>query len=151
MTPAPKKPARRRAAAKPKTGLHERGARVVSVFGAFGSSTMVEMPATLAAELFGDRPLGDCSPTGVVDAVTRDLAALPENLRTSGLATVALALARELEHPHNSATSKSMCAGRIVDIMGVMRALAPPERKADSIDEIAARRDAQRRAGGAGA
>jgi hypothetical protein len=148
--PAAKKPAtRRRAPAKPKAGLHDRGARVVSV-GPFGCSAMVEMPVALAQELFGDKPLGDAGPHDVVDAILRDLEPMPENLATSALAMAALALGREIEHPHNSATSKSMCVARLTEILAELRALAPPERKVDSIDRIAAQREKRQAAVAAG-
>ncbi len=146
-----KKPARKRARAKPKpAGLREQGALVVSVFGAFGSRVLVEMPTSLAEELFGEAPLGECAPHNVVDAIARDLEPMPDNLSSSSIAAVALALGRELEHPHNSATSKSMCAARITEIMGELRGLCPPERKADSIDDLAAAREARRAAVAAG-
>lgn len=145
--PAKRKPARRRAAtkAKPATGLRERGASVVSIFGAFGCLTMVQMPTSLAEELFGDTPLGQCSPTNVVDAIARDLEPMPEALSTSAIAAVALALGREIEHPYNSATSKSMCAARVAEIMGELRELCPPAPKVDRIDEVKTKRDARRR------
>ncbi len=131
--------------------IGELGARVVSVFGPFGSSTLVQMPTSLAAGLFGgEADLGGCAPRNVIDAVERDLAKMPAVADTA-LAAVAVALARELEHPYNSATSKSMCAARLNETMAELRALAPPERKADSIDRIAAQREKRQAAAAGGA
>lgn len=130
--------------------LYDDGARVVSVFGPFASRVLVEMPASVAEGLFDGQPLGDCAPGNVVDAIARDIEPMPGTLSSSAIAAVALALGREIEHPYNSATSKSMCAGRITEIMGELRALCPPERKADSIDDLAAARDARRAAVAAG-
>lgn len=76
-------------------------------------------------------------------AVELDLAAVrrsaPE-IAGSALAALALALADEIDGG-NSATSKSMCAGRLMDALTQLRALVPPERKADGIDDIAHQRE----------
>ncbi len=130
--------------------LFERGARVVSVRGPFGSRVLVEMPAGVASELFEGLPLGACAPSVVVEATQRDLDGMPDRVSRSGLAAVALALARELEDPFNSATSKSMCAKALMDALAALRALAPPNREADGVDDIAERR-ARRRAAVGGA
>lgn len=81
----------------------------------------------------------------VESAVERDLGALPEGLAGSALAATALALAREIDGD-NSATSKSMCANSLTAALERLRALAPPEREADGVDEIARRRAARRAA-----
>jgi hypothetical protein len=78
-------------------------------------------------------------------AVDRDLERLPRDLAESGLAASARALARELDRP-NSATSKSMCARALHDALDRLRELAPPERKADRIDEVNRKREERRRA-----
>ena len=86
----------------------------------------------------------------VVEAITRDLDALrpraPE-LADSALAAAALALALELDEPGNSATSKSMCARTLMDLMGQLTTLAPAVEIGDGVDDLAARRVA-RLAGG---
>jgi hypothetical protein len=55
------------------------------------------------------------------------------------MAATALALAVELDGP-TSATSKSMCAKALVDVMRELRALAPAEKENDGLDDLAARR-----------
>lgn len=82
----------------------------------------------------------------VVDAVLRDLADIAERdsrLAESSIAATALALAAELD-AKNSATSKSMCARALVETMDRLRELAPAEKRADRIDELAGKRDARR-------
>lgn len=83
----------------------------------------------------------------VSESVGRDLERLPVDLRGSGLAATALALAAEIDAPGNSATSKSMCAKALLDALDRIRALAPPERKVDGIDRIAKQREKRRAAG----
>lgn len=75
----------------------------------------------------------------VFEAVLRDLDAIrarDEDLADSALAATALALATEIDNEDNSATSKSMCAKALAEIMRELRELAPRERKADGIDAI---------------
>src|SRR4051794_21630964 len=82
----------------------------------------------------------------VVDAVQRDLAAiakLDKDLARSGLAASALALAKELDNPENSATSKSMCARALTEQLDHLRELAPDEEKGDKLDDLSARRAAR--------
>lgn len=84
------------------------------------------------------REIGD-----VEAAVARDIAEIAkrdEGLASSGLAAAALALARELDIPKNSATSKSMCARALAEQLDRLRALAPPATEADDIDDLATRR-----------
>lgn len=76
-------------------------------------------------------------------AVEKDLAAIrvrDEALADSALAASALVLARELDDPGNSATSKSMCARALQDHLERLRELLPPKREKDRADEIAERR-----------
>lgn len=77
-------------------------------------------------------------------AVERDLAALPSDLRTSGLAESALALARELDQASNSATSKAMCARALSETLEKLLAMKPPEEEVDQLDQLSARRSARR-------
>lgn len=119
--------------------LHALGARVVSVFGPFGSRTLIEMPTDAAQSMFPD-PLGESARTSVIEAAERDVEAVRERdsaLADSALAAAAVALAREIEHPYNSATSKSMCAREMRDTLDRLRELAPPRRERDGIDAIA--------------
>jgi RNA 3'-terminal phosphate cyclase len=96
------------------------------------------------------RPSEPSAPAGtVVAAVQRDLAALRQvdaKLADSALAATALELAKQLDEGENSATSKSMCARTLQEIMKELRALAPAEREADGIDDLAARRASRRTA-----
>ena len=88
----------------------------------------------------------------VFEAVEKDLAALRErdaSLADSALAATAKVLAQELDSARNSATSKSMCARALHDVMDRLRELTPAAKEADRVDEIAHRR--ARRVGGAGA
>lgn len=126
--------------------LYDKGARVVSVGGAFNSRTLVEMPTELAGELFDGLPTS--CPDEVVGAVRGDLAKMPDEIAASGMAMVALALARELQDPFNSATSKALCAARVTEILGELQRLAPPKQEADGIDRIAAQRKKRRAAVG---
>lgn len=85
----------------------------------------------------------------VVGSVKRDLdeiAKVAPDLAESGLAAMALTLARELDKAKNSATSKSMCARALADVLDQLRELTPEKEKRDGLDEIADRR-AQRLAG----
>lgn len=67
---------------------------------------------------------------------------LPARLAKSAIAATALAMAREIDAPANSATSKSLCAARLVEAMDRLHALAAEERQAGSrLDEIAKRRE----------
>lgn len=85
-------------------------------------------------------------PLTVSAAVERDLAVLAERdaeLAESGLAASALALAATLDHPGNSATSKSMCAKALLDTLDRLRDLAPEKKENDGIDELRTRRSAR--------
>jgi hypothetical protein len=116
--------------------------QVVSVFGPFSSRALVEMSVKDAEELFPDG-LGSAGSSRVVDAVERDLATIRQvvpALADSALAATAISLAYEIEHPYNSATSKSMCAKALMDAMATLRELAPPKQERDDLDEISAAR-----------
>jgi hypothetical protein len=73
------------------------------------------------------------------------IAATDPRLAASGLAATALALSRELDAPSNSATSKSMCAKALMDALGRLRELAPPQKEETPL-ERARRERAERRA-----
>lgn len=72
-----------------------------------------------------------------------DLEKLPRYLADSATAAMALALAREIDDPDNSATSKSMCARSLLDAIDTLRKLTPAETKADRLDDLARRRAAR--------
>jgi hypothetical protein len=75
----------------------------------------------------------------VVEAVEREVETLGSKAGDSPLAAVAFALARELD-ARNSATSKSMCAKAMVDVLRELRALVPPLEEKDDLDDLAAQR-----------
>ena len=83
--------------------------------------------------------------SSVEESTERYLKSLPGDLGDSPYAAAALAMAREMDG-HNSATSKSNCAARHMEILDRLRELAPPERKKDGLDDLGARR-AKRLAG----
>jgi DNA-binding IclR family transcriptional regulator len=122
--------------------LYALGARVTSVFGAFQSRVLIEMPAEAAQELFPE-PFGESGWMSVIEAAEREVEAIRKRdaaLADSALAASAIALAYEIANPYNSATSKSMCAREMRDTLDRLRELAPEERKADDLDDLAARR-----------
>jgi hypothetical protein len=80
----------------------------------------------------------------VRDAVERELEEF--GAAKSVLGETALALAVELDDGANSATSKSMCAKAMVDVLREIRALKPPKPKADSVTDLSERRAKRRRA-----
>ena len=82
----------------------------------------------------------------VEEAVQRDIAAIARrdsSLASSALAATALSMARELDDKGNSATSKSMCAARLLDTLDRLRELAPEEETKDNLDDLSARRAAR--------
>src|ERR1700734_1974330 len=125
-----RKPRKRAAATKPEllskgngSDLYALGARVVSVFGPFNARVLIEMSADAAADLFPE-PFGQSGLTGVIDGAEREVEAIrarDEPLAESALAASAVALAREIENPYNSATSKSMCARERRDTLDRIR------------------------------
>ena len=80
-------------------------------------------------------------------AVKRDLEAIAKrdpDLAKSGLANVALTLARGLDSD-SSLTSKAMAANALGDKLAELRELAPDETKDDQVDDLAAKRDKRRK------
>lgn len=123
---------------------------LIGVFGAFGSRALVEVPITVAERLIGEE-LIDPFPAKIVEAARRDIAAIVKRdkaLGESALAASVETLAVEMANPHNSATSKSMCAKALADALKQLRELAPPEQKADRLDEVAKKREHRRRGAG---
>lgn len=114
---------------------------LVSVFGPFGSRVLVEMSRTTLDEMFETSDVA--LPRRVIQAVENDIAEIGRRapaLVKTGLAATALALAYELDHPGNSATSKSMCAKALNETTEKLIALAPAEAAKDGLDELAAKR-----------
>jgi hypothetical protein len=56
------------------------------------------------------------------------------------LAAQALEMARQLDDPDNSATSKSMTNKELRETMAEIRALKPPKEAPDGVTDLAARR-----------
>lgn len=93
------------------------------------------------------KPPGKARSLKVVDAVKRDLALIAKRdkaLAESSLAASALVLARALDNPRNSATSKSMCSRSLIETMDRLLELAPPAEEKDKLDELSSRRAARR-------
>lgn len=131
--------------------LHALGARVLSVYGPFNSRVLIDMSADTAAMMFPGG-LGSAGPSRLLEAAERDIASLRRkspDLADSALAAMVVAMAFEIEHPYNSATSKSACAKALQDALRELRELAPAEEVKDGVDEIAEQR--ARRRGGAAA
>lgn len=132
--------------AAPKLSLESHPCRLVSVFGPFGSKALVEMPMTWVENIFKKigMPPGPARAIIAVEQDIEELRARAPELAESGLAATALALAYELDHPGNSATSKSMCARALNETMEKLRALAPPAEEPDAVDELTRRREERR-------
>ena len=81
-------------------------------------------------------------PGSVEAAVLKDLKGMGD-LGGSGLAAVAVAMAQEID-ADNSATSKSMCAKALQDILSQLRVLAPARAERDRIDDLADKRNRRR-------
>lgn len=123
--------------------------RVCSVYGPFNNRVLVDMPIDLAHELFGESFLADSKLTRLIEAVERDIAELAKRdpgLADSALAATAVAMAYEIAHPFNSATSKSMCAKQLREALEELRDLAPDRPEEDGVDDLSKRR-AKRLAG----
>lgn len=84
----------------------------------------------------------------VAEAAEREIAEIRRRdpaLADSTLAALALALAREVDDPGNSATSKSMNAHQLRDTIVKLRELAPPVKVRDELDELRERHAAGRK------
>jgi hypothetical protein len=85
----------------------------------------------------------------VVAAVQRDLDSLGRRLPRlpkTALAASALELARQMDDPQNSATSKSMCSRALIETLDRLEELAPPVKEGDRVDELAEKRSSRRSA-----
>lgn len=83
----------------------------------------------------------------VVAGVRRELERLPEDLRESGIAAVALAMAERID---SGKGSPSECGKVVVDALTRLREMAPPEQQKTRVDELRERR-AKRLEGGSAA
>lgn len=82
----------------------------------------------------------------VSEAVQLDLDALGDDRLAKGaLAATALELASQMDNPRNSATSKSMCAKSLTDVLARLRDLAPPQDEDSPLTRIRRRRDERTR------
>jgi hypothetical protein len=79
----------------------------------------------------------------VTRGVRADLAKMPEELRESGLAALAVELAMCLDDGRSSTTSKASCARELAHVLTELRGLAPVEPEADQLDDLTARRRAR--------
>lgn len=77
-------------------------------------------------------------------ALERELESLEPDLAASTLAATARVLARELDNPKNSATSKSMCAGRMYEALERLADLAPEEAVEDDLEAVRRKREVRR-------
>ena len=82
----------------------------------------------------------------VRERVERDLRELPENLRESGIAGVALAMADRIDDGRGS---PSECGKVVLDALTRLQAMAPPKQEADRLDEVTRKRQQRRRRAGA--
>lgn len=73
-----------------------------------------------------------------VECVERDLAELPERLRGSSDAAVALAMAAVLDGGGRGSASE--CGRVLMEAMKTLRELAPPKREKGKLDDLSARR-----------
>lgn len=79
-------------------------------------------------------------------AVERDLARLPDQLRTGGLAVAALGIARTLDADCDPRYQSGL-VGQLRACLTDLAALAPPEQEeADPVDDLASKRAARRSA-----
>lgn len=82
----------------------------------------------------------------VLAGIEQELQKLPEELRDSGLAAIARAMAERIDSGRGS---PSECGKVAIDALTRLRELAPEEVKADGIDDLAKQR--VKRRGGAAA
>lgn len=79
----------------------------------------------------------------IEQAVGRDLALLPADLRRGGIATSALRLARELDSMIVVGRDAAGHAREIRQCLMTLREISPGEKKGDKTDELGARREAR--------
>jgi hypothetical protein len=69
----------------------------------------------------------------VLDGVERELKGLPKELRDSGVAEVARALAKRIDEGRGS---PSECGKVVLDALSRLRELAPPKHERTKLDDI---------------
>lgn len=80
---------------------------------------------------------------GAVESATLlEIVALGVDYRVSALAAAALELARQMDG-RNSATAKSMCAGRLQEALDRLLELHPPQQEATPLDQLKEKRAAR--------
>lgn len=73
----------------------------------------------------------------VADAVRHELSELPDDLRESGIAAVAVALAERIDAGKGS---PSECGKVVLDALTRLRDLSPPKQEKTKLDDLTARR-----------
>lgn len=86
-------------------------------------------------------PDGQLSVTEAVKLNIEDLSQSKREVADSPEAALALSLAARIDDPNNKAAGVSMAAGRLLDALTALRALAPAKAKGTPLDEIKERRD----------
>lgn len=95
---------------------------------------------------FGAASAGFEVVVSVLEGVERDLARLAArdpDLACSGVAMLAVALARDIDDAATSPTARSMCARQLEAALTWLWGRAPVEERRDSVDDLAARRAAR--------
>jgi hypothetical protein len=77
------------------------------------------------------------------EAAERELAPLPKELREGLLAATVRELARQLDDPGNSLTSKSAASAQVLALVNRLRELTPAEEEADAVTDIQRRASLQ--------
>ena len=98
------------------------------------------MRRRVGSQLSGSQ--GNGERVSVLEAVDADLerfAALAPEVAVSAEAAVARSLAQEMDSD-SSATSKSMCAGKLLEALEILRSRLPEKVEVSAVDDIAARR-----------
>jgi len=137
--PAPKRKKTTSPTAAQQLAALRASAVLVSVHGPFGHRALLEVATDALPSIIPNLPAA----SGVTDGVERDLDGTEA---PPGLAATALALAREIDNPGNSATSKAQCAKALNETMERIRAHEPAEPGQDGLDEIAKKREQRRSA-----
>jgi hypothetical protein len=92
-------------------------------------------------------PVGGGVAVSVVDGVENELGKLPVDLRESGLAAVARAMAERIDEGKGS---PSECGKVVIEALTKLRELAPPEEKKGELHDLRAGRSLRLASGGAG-
>lgn len=100
----------------------------MSLVGELGGDRLRDGAAKAARN---DRGVGD-----VEAAVRAELESMAVDPARDARAATALEMARQLDDPDNSATSKSMCAGRIQEALDRLLELHPPQQEDTPLDRI---------------